>query len=405
MKNKFFHVPILVILAILLSSCGSDDPRLDAEIQKETERFNNEQEFHDGLKLFATYIIWEDDDRLNIKDGEFGYINREGDTVIPPHERNLARDFSGGLVMIKGNAYDRGIGRVLEIGYMNTRGEIVIPVGKYDARNSTDFKNGFALVHHVNGVKFSYINKQGEAIFTSSNKSYYNGMYQDYSEGMAGVYFDESSDYGYLVKESGHDRLGGYINVRGEVVIKPQFTSISPFEDGRALVKIEGGRVYVDKFGNFTSKNGIIDEGEDGCEFGYIDYEEGGSYMENRIIGWNWTGSKSDVSISMDVENRNDRILISLSYTKGDKRIYFNEYELGPDDQIDNETMILELDEFYFSDGDCEKCTTLQYASERDIGSAKIVYRTDDFIDLELKGIGDFLATDSSIDKVLISKH
>ncbi|MCM8712093.1 WG repeat-containing protein [Clostridium sp. SYSU_GA19001] len=116
-------------------------------------------------------------------------------------------------------------------GYLDREGKEVIPA-KY--LNASDFKDGKAVVHVKENV-YALIDLNGNII------QYYNYPYVGgLGDGL--LEFKETSD-----------GKSGYIDVDGNVVIKPQFTSGGVFAEARAVVNI--GEDIINKYG-LIDKNG-----------------------------------------------------------------------------------------------------------------------------------------------------
>ena len=85
--------------------------------------------------------------------------------------------------------------------------------------------------------KMCYINKQGKTVFTITN-----GVWADeFSEGLANV----------SIRKGTGLEAWGYINRKGEFVIKPQFQQAKPYYHGLAQVFLngQGGYSYIDRSG------------------------------------------------------------------------------------------------------------------------------------------------------------
>ena len=127
----------------------------------------------------------------NNKD-KFGFIDINNKIVIP-FEYDDAKDFSEGLAYVaKGETF-----RTLKSGFINKKGEIVIP------------------------LKFA--NNTLEEPF--------------FKEGLAPI-------------RVGVNKIG-YINTKGEFVIEPQFQEANPFKNGVASVVIDDKVGIIDKKGDF----------------------------------------------------------------------------------------------------------------------------------------------------------
>ncbi len=101
-------------------------------------------------------------------------------------------------------------------GYMNSKGDTIIPVGKYSFCLSDTIKEIGFVLSKENG--FICIDKKDHFLFQVFN--YDNGP--DYpSEGL------------FRIVENGKI---GYANLHGKVVIEPQYKCAWPFENGKAKV-------------------------------------------------------------------------------------------------------------------------------------------------------------------------
>lgn len=114
-------------------------------------------------------------------------------------------------------------------GYINREGDIMIPA---EYSSATDFNNGKAVVQRKD-EKYQMIDEQGNVIQTF-NYAYVGGV----SEGL--LPFKENQDGKF-----------GFIDEAGNVVIPAQFSSVSPFQDGRAVVNTSE---------NFSNQYGLINK-------------------------------------------------------------------------------------------------------------------------------------------------
>jgi hypothetical protein len=165
--------------------------------------------------------------------------------------------FQNGLALIKQNE---------KWGYINPSGKQVI-AAKYD--DGSDFKNGHATVKSAG--KYFVINTKGEEFPVEGSPT----DVRDYSEGFAPFATLErkfgyvSADgkiaisaqfegVGYFTNGLAWAKSGGqvgYINTKGEWVIKPQFTAGKDFdkESGLARVKVGEKWGYVSKTGEILN--------------------------------------------------------------------------------------------------------------------------------------------------------
>ena len=168
------------------------------------------------------------------ENNKFGYMDATGEIVITPQFRSNC-DFSEGLAMVTLDD-DKNC-------FINEEGEIVItPDGFLIIDN---FHNGLAQIKvpSLSGGGSPYtagfINMNGEIVI---KPIYYE--VKAFSEGLAAVQLEDGGKW-------------SYINTEGEMVISPQFTSANLFSDGLALVSCSsdngGNRLYgfIDNKGHF----------------------------------------------------------------------------------------------------------------------------------------------------------
>jgi hypothetical protein len=118
-------------------------------------------------------------------------------------------------------------------GYLNRRGNEVIPLSYESAR---DFKDGKALVKMKDG-NYALIDLTGKVLY-----SYSYPFVDDYGEGM-------------LAFRKSMDGKWGYMDEAGKVLIEPQFSGTQPFVEERAIVNDENYNYgLIDKQGKFIIK-------------------------------------------------------------------------------------------------------------------------------------------------------
>ncbi len=268
-----------------------------------TEMHNNQggydvepPSFHNGLMLSR-------------KENLYGYVNKQGKVVIPYKYKN-ALDFKDGIALVAEKVVDKGktykghsvldsiynslpgeddeyphwevidtTGKVLykfpqnkspylvddlaegtiifetvvkvngfgerRYGIVNKYGKMIVPP-KYD-NNLLRFSDGVAIaqVHgkksnNADGYMLIY-NLNGEIVGKSSFMTKYGLMFDSnlyFHEGLLSVKIHNQEDNHYY---------WGYINKKGDFVIKPQFNKALDFHDGRAVVVTKDGKIAVIK--------------------------------------------------------------------------------------------------------------------------------------------------------------
>lgn len=242
----------------------------------------------------------------NTKEGEiYGYINSRGMFAIEP-AYSSAYDFnSGGLAIVR-------VGE--KFGAINKNGEYVIkPI--YDSISNFKENRAIWVFHNYMGVinekgnvitnkRYNFISdySEGRAVvgFSNNNGSFRYGYIDlegydiiapiyleanSFNEGVALVKFNEReyrliNPYGQIVNTYNYSYVSqygdglmvfgnsfegplGYININGEVVIKPKFKSAQGFRDNVAIVSesdsFQGPYGLIDKTGRYIYEPNFSD--------------------------------------------------------------------------------------------------------------------------------------------------
>ena len=151
------------------------------------------------------------------QNGRVGYIDREGEVVIPP-QFDRAYGFTDGLAVVEiGGRY----------GYIDEEGRFAINPRFDDAFS---FYEGLAAFKA--GDRMGYLDRDGEVVIPPQFEDA-----GDFKQGLARV------------------RVGGrhgYIDEEGKFAINPQFDEAQPFSEGRAAVKVGGRWGFIDRDGKMV---------------------------------------------------------------------------------------------------------------------------------------------------------
>ena len=201
----------------------------------------------------------------------YGYINRKGEVVIPC-DLDDAEDFNTDVTWIKrkGENFYRLI---------NMKGE-EIPTKKYEkVKNFYGDENQLSAVYE-NG-KMGFVNKAGEEVIPCK----YTGSSM-FTEGLASVCLADSRVNAY-----------GFINKKGEEVIPLAFnqSGTSSFKKGLARAKVNGRTALIDKTGKtvFETKKGNIQ----GHGFGMVLV-----ITKPNRRGWGWLNFENEFVIDPEYD-------------------------------------------------------------------------------------------------------
>lgn len=146
-----------------------------------------------------------------------GYMNLRGEVIVPPRFQQ-ANDFRDGMARV----WDNG-----KIGYIDREGRLAVPA-RYDS--GEDFSEGLALVKE--GEQSLFIDRQGKvALRVDADRAY------PFTQGLAVV--RRANRYGFI------DR-------GGKTVIEAKFSFARPFKDGLAFVTEGKASGYIRPDGGFV---------------------------------------------------------------------------------------------------------------------------------------------------------
>ena len=164
-----------------------------------------------------------------VYNGKYGFVNTKGEEVIPC-KYDFVMNFSEGMAAV---AYEKGDG-FYKWGYINTKGDEVIPC-QYD--NAESFSEGLANVE-ING-QWKAINNKGDVIFC-------------YQHGVPGWFLEPKSFSEGLVAVQ-HDENWGYVDTSGKEIIPWHYDLAKSFSNGLAAVGV-GEDSWNSKYGFINTK-------------------------------------------------------------------------------------------------------------------------------------------------------
>ncbi len=200
------------------------------------------------------------------KTSKFGFIDKQGNVVIP-FQLNNAEDFSGGIAAIAtANGW----------GYMNNKGRITVEP-QYETVNSSVGGVGVAYVGEYQ--QKTIYNKQGKPVAQDVlNGGYCGDGLLWWNDNHGNIHFaneDGDEEFSLRADEVGTFSEGlcaigqynwgsdspqrvqyGYIDRKGNLIIKHKYTYAWPFKNG--VAKVEMGEFTGEKFGYINKKGEVI---------------------------------------------------------------------------------------------------------------------------------------------------
>lgn len=184
-----------------------------------------------------------------LRNGKAGYINGSGKVVIAPKLRYFGAhgaEFNSGLMKLG----------VSEDQYVDVNGQLVIDK---NFASAWEFSDGLAAVLSEVGGKWGYIDRTGEFAIEPRFDGHPIGYPSSFSEGMAAIQVGKTY---------------GYINKVGEFVIAPKFVYGTDFQDGMAIVVVEGPCAFYSLEGGCPDTRIFGETGSKpvtACKFTFVD--------------------------------------------------------------------------------------------------------------------------------------
>lgn len=206
----------------------------------------------------------------NYKDVRKALVEAETGKIVIPFDYMDMGEFSEGLVSAE-NFQEKW-------GYLDKNGKTVIP---FVYEEAGDFSEGLAAVYQFSGYmntvlgrvrtsKCGYINKEGQVIIPFQFKEVF-GIYMcEFHDGLAVQGISSNNRYALVF---------GYIDKKGNWVIKPQYDNAESFDKGIAEVVINEQYGYIntkgeqiipckyDKYGGWFVNDSTIEMKKDGVEY------------------------------------------------------------------------------------------------------------------------------------------
>lgn len=206
-------------------------------------KYKNVGDFHDNLALV----------KINDK---YGFINKSGEIVIEPKYYS-ATEFKKGLAAVR-NVENKTL-------FLNNKGEIVLEIESYYI--GYNFYDGLAMFNRKGEKGIGFVNKKGEVViepddrfesvdnfnhglarfFTKKETGFINKKGQIVFKVNKNVLLGEISE-GMIPFQIRDNNLSsnnfGYMNLKGDIVIKPQFQQAESFSNGVARVVLKNSITY-----------------------------------------------------------------------------------------------------------------------------------------------------------------
>ncbi|WP_201596130.1 WG repeat-containing protein [Psychrobacter fulvigenes] len=247
-----------------------------------------EYDFCGGFNEGMAYLL-----KKNMKsdsDGGYyiGYVNSSGEIVIPV---DIAADYGW---MLDARDFSEGLVAVLKKdkwGYMDKKGNTVI---SFEYETASDFSNGLATVSK--DYKYGAINHNGKEIITLKY-----GHLGEFEEGLAAFNAVDSDKQ-------------GFINTKGKVIVDPVWNQAMPFSEG--LAAVAKGDYENAKWGFIDTTAKVVIE----PKYDYVSIDPGGDSPD--VIG----GYFKNGTIEVYQENENGQVT-AITIDKNGKELKRKNYD------------------------------------------------------------------------------
>jgi hypothetical protein len=260
MKNRILFLIVIICTAIIFAACTNNGGSVQtfegtSETTKETSQPPATKEVAEKLpsELYPAYIMEGPEKR-------WGYISEEGTFIIEPKYESAADFQSSGMAEVQENGrwemIDKSGKMITESQYLGT----------------SIFSEGKTVVTDNSG-KSCLLDEKGRILFRTD------GSIDKPSCGMAA----------FRIKADKDKYLWGYINVEGQVVIKPIYEWAQSFSEDKAVVEISDGNYgIIDKEGKLLKEiknERVTNLSEDILVFSKSDKDYGQKYGYMTVDG------------------------------------------------------------------------------------------------------------------------
>lgn len=311
--NNHRKFPVIILVVSLCTSCGSgfDSNASELPIISQTSQLSDmdsqissDAAEETGISLYSTY---------DPQTESYGYINKTGEWIIQPQftdasqfdfsitlaakdEKNYLIDETGQLLYelpsyyktsshrLKGNLFPIHDTSIDSYGYINAKGETIIP---FQFLYAGMFENGLALAKDRSSFLYGYIDTNGNWLippqFEEASSSWAEHLSVVKSEGKYGYInrdgnweinpqYDKANGFSDGLAAVSYEGKFGYIDKTGKWIIEPAFDIAEDFCSGFAAVSVDSNYGVIDKTGHFTiaPEFGRIVLSEDGIQHGVI---------------------------------------------------------------------------------------------------------------------------------------
>lgn len=172
--------------------------------------------------------------------GKWGYINRQGELVIPPQFRDAGYFTDGYAIAYDQYSSERKEHKTYYV--IDTLGRIVIQSHDYPLSNFSEGMVAYSTVKD-NKVVYGFMDATGKIVIEARYEAA-----RGFHEGLASV------------TENGK---AGYINKKGEWVVKPTYDFCGDFKYGTALFRDKKSNGYINTEGKVVWNSGSLKDCDD----------------------------------------------------------------------------------------------------------------------------------------------
>jgi serine/threonine-protein kinase len=235
----------VILSAVPMAAVSATSSNVSVFLEPSLEFFQVE-EFYDGI---ATVTINESDLR-----GQRSFINARGEiieTLEIGFEYDYLTDFRNGMAAIRTKHLDDNGFFYHKYGFINMRGEVVIPIQFDDLLIHecayciyADFSSGLAAVNRGGwGDEWGFINTSGELVIPFQFAAVGN-----FSEGLAafGIETGNTDEWGRPILK------WGFIDTNGTIKIPAVYDDVQDFSEGLAAVNYGGQLSFINTGGEIA---------------------------------------------------------------------------------------------------------------------------------------------------------
>ncbi len=233
------HIKLLTVLAFsaFIHSCGEDKKETKDSLEPTDESEAIEEEVieeEEEKEIMSLDLSQIEASKWRNEDGQYEFVTPEGENAFPGKAFDKIEGFIGGYAKV-GKSHENDFLYT----FIDSEGN---QLGDFEYVKTGNFVNGMVWVQTEKKGLYGYMNSKGELVIPTVLQNNYN-----FNDGLMPIVNDKIKSGSWTInrnRRKNNRDLYGYINVEGDTVIAMDYRYAGNFSNGLAPVIDQNGRAY-----------------------------------------------------------------------------------------------------------------------------------------------------------------